>query len=1008
MCKLIVLAALICSSSAAEYKFPSGFMFGAASAAYQVEGAWNVSDKGESIWDRLLHTHPELVADGSNGDVACDSYHLWQRDIEMLEEMGMNMYRFSISWPRLLPTGFPNIISEDGKRYYNDLIDGLLAKGIEPVVTLYHFDLPQPLQDLGGWANPLISDWFADYADVVFSLYANRVKIWLTLNEPIGICESGYEEMAAPYIDDPAVGRYLCNKNTLIAHAKAYRVYDEVYRPMFNGKVSIVTLFLWFEPETPEDIEVTELAIQHWEGRYAHPIFSKEGGWPKKLEAVLLQNSIEEGFSHPRLPPFTPEEIILVRGTYDFYSLNHYTTRLVRKVTPRQAAKAWPFYGSTEIGMDFVSDPAWKNSILDWFQIYPEGLRKQLHWLKTTYDVKEIMIMENGLVTVDPGLYDVDRLEYTRDYLEQIAIAINEGIPITGYTAWTLMDNFEWLAGYSVKFGLYAVDFNDPNRTRTPRESARFYGSVAKSRMLNTTVTNNISFIVFEAKEIVYGQLAINKMDCVRLAVFSILISGSWCSVTNDLKFPEWFKFGAATAAYQVEGGWNASDKGESIWDRLLHQPDFSGRDSGDVACDSYHLWRRDIEMAVELGLDVYRFSISWTRLLPNGFANKISEDGKRYYNNLIDGLLEKGIEPVVTIYHFDLPQILQDLGGWTNPLISDWFADYARVVFTLFGDRVKTWLTLNEPFGFCESGYNKQQAPYIDDVTVAKYLCNKYTLMSHAKAWRIYDEEFRPKYHGKVSIASLFIWYEPFTPEDKEVTDLTIAYWEGRYGYPIFSKEGGWPPTVEKFLADKSKREGYPRSRLPPFTPEEIELVRGTHDFYGLNHYTSRLIRKARPGEKIGTWPLYGSDEINIQMESDPSWETTALDWFTLYPEGLRKQLHWLNQTYGVKEVMITENGYVDFSKRLDDWGRLKCIRNYLEQVQLAISDGLNVTGYIAWTLMDNLEWLGGYSVNFGLYQVDFADDNRTRTPRESARYYSRVTRTRSLHHAHEGLNYV
>ncbi|XP_075985442.1 myrosinase 1-like [Anticarsia gemmatalis] len=498
-------------------------------------------------------------------------------------------------------------------------------------------------------------------------------------------------------------------------------------------------------------------------------------------------------------------------------------------------------------------------------------------------------------------------------------------------------------------------------------------------------------------------------MDSVRLAVFSILISGSWCSVTKDLKFPEWFKFGAATAAYQVEGGWNSSDKGENTWDRLFHSnPEFSSQDNGDVACDSYHLWRRDIEMAEELGLDIYRFSLSWARLLPNGFANKISEDGKRYYNNLIDGLLEKGIEPVVTLYHFDLPQILQDLGGWANPLISDWFADYARVAFTLFGDRVKTWLTINEPLGFCDTGYSKQQAPYIDGEVIAKYLCNKYTLISHAKAWRIYDEEFRPRYHGKVSLATIFNWYEPATPEDKEITDLMREYWEGRFAYPIFSKEGGWPPTLEKFMADKSKQEGYSRSRLPPLTAEEIELIRGTYDFYGLNHYLSRRIRKARPGEKIGTWPLYGSDEINIQMESDPSWETTGLDWFPINPAGLRKQLHWLNQTYGVNEVMITENGYLDLDKHLDDTARIKYMRDYLEQIQLAIADGINVTAYMAWSLMDNLEWLGGYGASFGLYQVDFTDDNRTRTPRESARYYSRVTRTRSLHHDHEGLNYV
>ncbi|XP_075985441.1 myrosinase 1-like [Anticarsia gemmatalis] len=497
-------------------------------------------------------------------------------------------------------------------------------------------------------------------------------------------------------------------------------------------------------------------------------------------------------------------------------------------------------------------------------------------------------------------------------------------------------------------------------------------------------------------------------MNYVSVVVSGILISGCWCSVSNEVKFPTWFKFGAATSAYQIEGGWNASDKGVSIWDTNVHiRPDtMVNAATGDVACDSYHLWRRDIEMAEELGLDVYRFSISWTRLLPNGFANYISEDGKRYYNNLIDGLLEKGIEPVVTLYHADLPQILQDLGGWANPLIADWFSDYARIAFTLFGDRVKTWLTLNEAFIICDCGYEKCQTPLINDTLVGKRLCNKNTLIAHAKAWRMYDEEFKPKYNGKVSITSLFLWFEPATPEDKEVTDLLIDYWESRYTYPIYSKEGGWPPVLEKFLADKGKHDD--SASILPFTAEEIQFIRGTYDFYALNHYTTRMIRKAQPGEKIGPWPLYGSELLGVQFLSDPTWEHAGADWFAIYPEGLRKQLHWLNQTYGVNEIMITENGYLDLDKHLDDWARLKYLKDHMEQVQLAISDGLNVTGYISWALMDNLEWFGGYSASFGLYSVDFSDPNRTRTPRQSARYYSRVTRTRSLHHTLDGLNYL
>ncbi|CAD0205296.1 unnamed protein product [Chrysodeixis includens] len=402
--------------------------------------------------------------------------------------------------------------------------------------------------------------------------------------------------------------------------------------------------------------------------------------------------------------------------------------------------------------------------------------------------------------------------------------------------------------------------------------------------------------------------------------------------------------------------------------------------------------------MAEELGLTLYRFSISWPRLLPTGYPNVISEDGKNYYSNLIDGLLEKGIQPLVTIYHFDLPQSLQDLGGWANPLIVDWYVAYARVVFSLYADRVKLWLTLNEPFGICDAGYSMHHAPYLNNTDFGRFMCNKNVMLAHAKAWRIYDEEYKPLYHGKVSLSTLFIWYEPATPEDQELTDLVIQHWEGRYVHPIFSKEGGWPPAIEKFLLEDGQKKGFPHSRLPAFTDEEKELVRGTYDFYGLNHYSSRLVRKVKPGEEAPSWPYYGSPELGVVFENHPDWKEAALNWFALYPEGLLHQLRWLKQTYGVEEILITENGYMDSYKGTDDWERLGYIRDNLEQVQLALQEGINVTGYTHWTIMDNFEWTSGYTVNFGLYAVDFSDPNRTRTPRESAKYYSQVTRARAL----------
>ncbi|KAJ8710545.1 hypothetical protein PYW08_009060 [Mythimna loreyi] len=480
----------------------------------------------------------------------------------------------------------------------------------------------------------------------------------------------------------------------------------------------------------------------------------------------------------------------------------------------------------------------------------------------------------------------------------------------------------------------------------------------------------------------------------IAVVLFSVLLVESR---SDDIKLPSWFKIGAATSAFQIEGGWNASDRGESVWDHHLHVFPETLEGNADVACDSYHLWRRDIEMCQELGLDMYRFSISWSRLLPTGFPNHISEDGKNYYNNLIDGLLEKGIQPVVTIYHLDLPQSLQNLGGWANPLISKWFADYARVVFSLYADRVKTWLTLNEPIIQCDNGYNEETVPYLNDVKIGRYLCNKHALIAHAKAYRIYEKEFKPRFHGKVSMVQLFVWLQPATKGDEEITNLTRQYWEGRYGHAIYSKDGGWPKQLERHLARNSRLKGYPEPRLPPFSDEEVVLVKGTFDFYALNHYTTLLVRKARPGEEIGRWPLYGSKELGVVLERDPSWEKGDADWFSVYPEGIRKQLNYLKNTYGVTEFLITENGFFNTDPSLNDTRTVQYTRKYLEQVVLAIQDGVNVTGYIHWSLMDNFD--KGYGAKFGLYSVDFEDQNRPRTARASARYYSNVAKTHSIH---------
>ncbi|CAH2097443.1 unnamed protein product [Euphydryas editha] len=471
-----------------------------------------------------------------------------------------------------------------------------------------------------------------------------------------------------------------------------------------------------------------------------------------------------------------------------------------------------------------------------------------------------------------------------------------------------------------------------------------------------------------------------------------------------DQKFPDSFKFGAATASYQIEGGWNADGKGEHIWDRLSHTPGkIRDNATGDIAANSYEKWREDVRVASEMGLQFYRFSISWPRILPTGFPNKFSKAGAKYYSDLIDGLLAEGIEPVVTLFHWELPVKMQDMGGWTNPLIVDWFGNYARIVYSLYADRVKTWLTINEANVVCDIAYNiGAYAPAIKEPDYAPYICNKHIMLAHARAYRIFDQEFRHKHSGRVSLANNLMWIEPSSPKYEKLAELARENMGGRYTHPILSKNGGWPPAYEKAMLKYSLEQGETESRLPHFTKEEQEYVKGTADFYGFNYYTTNMIRPAKPGEHPGQWFVSGTTELNAVLEQPPNAYYGALKGLPVYPEGLRKQMVWLKEQYGDIDMMITECGYSSIGYQLDDYERSDFFHEHLEQILLSIKlDNISVIGFTVWSLIDNFEWLNGYYIKFGLYEVDFEDPERKRTPRASALYYECMIKSRSLNNS-------
>ncbi|GLV37189.1 uncharacterized protein CBL_01981 [Carabus blaptoides fortunei] len=472
-------------------QFADDFIFGVASASYQVEGAWNESGKGENIWDRLTHDHPDWIADKTNGDIACDSYHKIEEDVRNLRWLGVDFYRFSLSWSRLLPSGFSNKINPDGVRYYNDLINELLKYNITPMLTLFHWDLPQPLQEAGGWPNVLLADYFEDYAKIAFDNFGDRVKMWITFNEPQQICQEGYSDgkMAPAYHSD-GIADYLCGRTVLLAHAKAYHLYNKQFREKQQGRVGITIDSSWFEPETnsTEDKNAAERAVQIKFGWWAHPIFSKSGDYPEIMKERIDNNSKQELFTRSRLPPFSREEIKFIQGTHDFFGFNHYTTWLVREPRDNDSI-TWntPSY-SKDIGVISYQDSTWPSSAASWLKVVPSGFKKVLNWIKNEYSNPEIYITENGYA--DTGeLNDVNRVNYYEQYLQALLEAIHEdGCNIKGYAAWSLQDNFEWRDGFSVRFGLFRTEL-DANRTRIAKQSASVYKSIIKTKMIGAPPT---------------------------------------------------------------------------------------------------------------------------------------------------------------------------------------------------------------------------------------------------------------------------------------------------------------------------------------------------------------------------------------------------------------------------------------------------------------------------------------------------------------------------------------
>ncbi|XP_050305570.1 myrosinase 1-like [Anthonomus grandis grandis] len=469
--------------------FPEYFKFAVSTSAYQVEGAWNLSGKGPSVWDWYTHTYPEKIADGSNGDIACDSYNKYEEDISFLQDLGVDYYRMSISWPRIFPSGYFNEINLEGVEYYLNLFKLLKAAGIEPLVTLYHWDLPLVYHNMGGWTNPLLADWFGEYARRCYELFGSYVKYWITLNEPQTTCTNAYSYGTfAPGYSLNGVATYICAYVHLLAHAKAYHIYHDEFYAEQQGKVSIVLVTYWGEPNNSSseaDVAAAKNFLQFSMGLLAHPIFI--GNWPQVVIDEVDQKSELQGYTRSRLPKFTDEQVAYIKGTADFFGLNYYSTYMISDNTNAAEILYPPSYG-TDIKITLGLNSSWPNSASSWLYNVPWGLRKLINWVSNQYNKPEIIITENGYSDDGSSIDDAGRIHYLNGHMCEVLRAISDdGCNVTGYTQWTMMDNFEWNAGYTERFGLIHVDFGSDNRTRTPKSFYEWFKNVVKTNTINCT-----------------------------------------------------------------------------------------------------------------------------------------------------------------------------------------------------------------------------------------------------------------------------------------------------------------------------------------------------------------------------------------------------------------------------------------------------------------------------------------------------------------------------------------
>jgi len=456
-----------------SYSFPKGFIWGAATSSYQIEGACNADGKGKSIWDIFSHV-PGNVENGGTGDIACDHYNLWPKDVALMKEIGLKAYRFSISWPRILPDGYGKV-NKKGIDFYNRLVDGLLEAGIIPFATLYHWDLPVRLEEKGGWTSRSTAEAFSEYAETISRYLGDRVKYWITHNEPSVTAYLGYQTGEhAPGKKDFASALRVAH-HLLLSHGLSIPVLRR------NAKNAEIGMTLCLIPSTPassrsDDIKAATSFDGYMNRWFLDPLYGRQ------YPADKIEEYKEDGYFPEEKDSFIkPGDFDVISCPTDFLGVNYYLRGVMR---------AWRIQGKKESSISFYyREPEYETTNMGW-EIYPEGLYDLLNRVHADYKPKKIIITENGAsYNTGPNasgqVPDKTRINFLQNHFIAAHKAIQNNIPLAGYFVWSLMDNFEWAKGYKQRFGLIWIDYE--TKKRILKDSALWYKEVIAKNTLTVS-----------------------------------------------------------------------------------------------------------------------------------------------------------------------------------------------------------------------------------------------------------------------------------------------------------------------------------------------------------------------------------------------------------------------------------------------------------------------------------------------------------------------------------------